>query len=139
MLLQMGSLVFIEVPVLLLPVIVKILECTSQGCRQVVKLIRSQLMNIQSRKKFMPPFLFATGLRLYPIFSSAEDGEQDIIDLLLVDMEDVMERSHFLISYTQFQQNWCMGDHLRVLVDIISSWVFSSISRGQISPYGVIQ
>ena len=75
MLLQMGSLVFLQVPVLLLPVVVKIMERTSQGCRQMVNLIKSQLMRIQIQEYFAPPFIFATVLRVYPSFSSAEDGE----------------------------------------------------------------
>ena len=104
MLLQMGSLVFLEVPFLLLPVIFNILERTSQGCRQVVNLIRSQVMRIQIKEYFAPLFLITAGLRVYPIFSSAEYGEQDIIDLLMVDLEDVMEPSHFLISHTQIQK-----------------------------------
>ena len=109
MLLQMGSLVFLEVIVLLLPVIVNIMERTSQGCIQVVNLIRSQVMRIKRKEYFAPPFLFATGLRVYPRFSSAEDGEKDIIYLLLVELGDVMELFHFLITHTQFQQNLLHG------------------------------
>ena len=127
MLPKTGSLVFIKVPVLLLPVIVKIMEHTSQVCRKVVNLIRSQVMRIQSKEKFAPPFLFAPGLRVYPSFSSAEEGEQYIIDLILVNLEDVMEQPHLLISHTQFQQNWCMGNHLCVLGGMISYWVTRSV------------
>ena len=50
MLLQMGSLVFLEVPVLLLPVLVNILEHTCQVCRQVVNLIRYQVVRIKIQK-----------------------------------------------------------------------------------------
>ena len=46
-LIHMGSLVFLEVPVLILPVIVNVLEGTSQECRQVVNLIRSQVVLIK--------------------------------------------------------------------------------------------
>ena len=55
-LLQMGSLVFLEFPVFLLPVIVKILVHTSQGCIQVVNLIRSPVVRIQIKKWFAPYF-----------------------------------------------------------------------------------
>ena len=86
MLLQMGSLVFLEVPVLLLPVIVKFMEHTSQEFRQAVNLISSQVVQIQSQEYFATPFILATGIRVYPIFSIAEDDEQYIVDLLLLDL-----------------------------------------------------